>query len=74
MLFGGTLMGNATLIGSTANIVAAGVLERRELGTITFAQWLGPGLLVAILTTVIANLLLLAQLPLMPAVVSSVSH
>lgn len=74
MLFGGTLMGNATLIGSTANIVAAGVLERRELGTITFAQWLGPGLLVAIPTTVVANLLLLAQLPLMPAVVSSVSH
>lgn len=66
MLFGGTLMGNATLIGSTANIVAAGVLERRELGTITFAQWLKPGLLVALTTTILANLLLLAQLPLMP--------
>ena len=67
MLFGGTLMGNATLIGSTANIVAAGILERRELGTITFKQWLAPGLLVAITTTLIANLLLLAQLSLMPA-------
>ncbi|MBI4597809.1 MAG: hypothetical protein HY737_05345 [Candidatus Omnitrophica bacterium] len=66
MLFGGTLMGNATLIGSTANIVAAGLLERRELGTITFAQWLAPGMLVAITTTVVANLLLLAQLSLMP--------
>ena len=66
MLFGGTLMGNATLIGSTANIVAAGLLERRELGTVTFAQWLKPGLTVAILTTVAANLLLLLQLPLMP--------
>ena len=65
MLFGGTLMGNATLIGSTANIVAAGVLERREMGTITFAQWLAPGLIVAILTTVLANALLLLQLPLM---------
>jgi Na+/H+ antiporter NhaD/arsenite permease-like protein len=72
MLFGGTLMGNATLIGSTANIVAAGVLERRELGTITFAQWLKPGMLVAIVTTVLANLLLLAQLPLMPHVVAAV--
>lgn len=67
MLFGGTLMGNATLIGSTANIVAAGLLERREMGTITFKEWLKPGLIVAILTTVLANLLLLAQLSLMPA-------
>jgi len=66
MLMGGTLMGNATLIGSTANIVAAGLLERRKLGEITFAQWLKPGLLVAIPTLVLANLLLLAQLPLMP--------
>lgn len=66
MLFGGTLMGNATLIGSTANIVAAGVLERREMGTITFGQWLAPGMLVAIVATVIANLLILAQLSLMP--------
>ncbi len=69
MLFGGTLMGNATLIGSTANIVAAGVMERRALGTITFAQWLAPGMLVAILTTVLANLLLLAQLSLMPVMI-----
>lgn len=67
MLFGGTLMGNATLIGSTANIVAAGLLERRGMGTITFKEWLKPGLIVAILTTVLANLLLLAQLSLMPA-------
>jgi Na+/H+ antiporter NhaD/arsenite permease-like protein len=66
MLFGGTLMGNATLIGSTANIVAAGVVERRGLGKITFGQWLAPGMLVAIVTTLLANLLLLAQLPLMP--------
>ncbi len=65
-LFGGTLMGNATLIGSTANIVAVGALERRGLGEITFMQWLRPGLLVAIPTMVVANVLLLIQLPLMP--------
>lgn len=65
-LFGGTLMGNATLIGSTANIVAVGALERRGLGEITFMQWLKPGLLVAIPTLVVANVLLLIQLPLMP--------
>jgi len=66
MLMGGTLGGNATLVGSTANIVAAGLLERRKLGEITFRQWLKPGLIVAITTMVIANLLLLAQLSLMP--------
>lgn len=66
MLMGGTLGGNATLIGSTANIVAVGLLERRKLGTITFAQWLRPGLIVAVTTMVIATLLLLVQLPLMP--------
>ena len=66
MLFGSTLLGNLTLIGSTANIVAAGVLERRKLGEITFAQWIKPGALVAIPTLLLANLLLLAQLSLMP--------
>jgi len=66
MLMGGTLMGNATLIGSTANIVAVGVLERREMGEITFAQWLKPGLIVAITSLLIANLLILLQLQLMP--------
>ena len=72
MLMGGTLGGNATLIGSTANIVAAGVLERRALGTITFAEWLKPGLIVAIVTMLLATVLLLAQLSLMPHAVSTV--
>ncbi|MBI4354475.1 MAG: hypothetical protein HY595_04490 [Candidatus Omnitrophica bacterium] len=71
MLMGGTLGGNATLIGSTANIVAAGLLERRELGTITFQQWLKPGMVVAILTMLVALFLVLLQLPLMPSVVSA---
>ena len=71
MLMGGTLGGNATLIGSTANIVAAGVLERREQGEITFAMWLKPGMIVAIATMVVALLLLLVQLPLMPHMVGS---
>jgi Na+/H+ antiporter NhaD/arsenite permease-like protein len=73
MLMGGTLGGNATLIGSTANIVAVGLLERRKLGTITFAQWLKPGLIVAITTLLIATVLLLAQLPLMPRTVSAIA-
>jgi len=72
-LFGCTLMGNLTLIGSTANIVAVGLMERREVGEITFAQWLKPGALVAIPTLLIANLLVLAQLHLMPHTVAAVS-
>ncbi|MBI2175102.1 MAG: hypothetical protein HYU33_07900, partial [Candidatus Omnitrophica bacterium] len=72
MLMGGTLGGNATLIGSTANIVAAGVLERRQMGEITFAQWLKPGLIVAIATMIVATLLILAQLSLMPQTVSPI--
>jgi Na+/H+ antiporter NhaD/arsenite permease-like protein len=70
-LFGCTLMGNLTLIGSTANIVAAGWLERRKLGEVTFAEWLKPGAIVAIPTLLIANLLLLAQLGLMPHAVTA---
>jgi Na+/H+ antiporter NhaD/arsenite permease-like protein len=66
ILFGGTLMGNLTLIGSTANIVAVGVVERQHLGEISFGAWLRPGLIVALPTMILANLLLLIQLPLMP--------
>jgi Na+/H+ antiporter NhaD/arsenite permease-like protein len=71
MLMGGTLGGNATLIGSTANIVAVGLLERRKMGTITFGQWLKPGMTVAIITMLIATALLFAQLSLMPEMAGS---
>jgi len=66
MLFGATFMGNATLIGSTANIVAVGFLERRKKPSPTFGQWLIPGLIVSIPTLIVANILLWLQLPLMP--------
>jgi len=47
-----------------------------ELGHygITFAQWLKPGAIVALPTLAIANLLLLAQLSLMPHAVVAASH
>ncbi len=66
-LFGSTLMGNLTLIGSTANIVAAGLIERRKLGSFSFGAWLKYGFAVAVPGLLIANLLLLAQCPLFPA-------
>jgi Na+/H+ antiporter NhaD/arsenite permease-like protein len=54
LLFGGCLGGNITLVGSTANIVALGILEKEKNIKITFMQWFGVGLTVGIVTTVIS--------------------
>ena len=64
LLFGGTLGGNATMIGSTANVVAIGMLEK-EGHPVRFGRWLGPGLAVTLPTLALAFLLLLLQLPLL---------
>lgn len=64
LLFGGTLGGNATMIGSTANVVAIGMLEKEKY-PVKFSRWLGPGLAVTIPTLILAFVLLLIQLPLM---------
>ncbi len=58
LLFGGTLLGNLTLIGSTANIVALGILERDEKIHLSFVRWLRPGLIVAVPTLALATLIL----------------
>ncbi|MEM3032023.1 MAG: SLC13 family permease [Nitrososphaerota archaeon] len=65
MLFGGTFWGNLTIIGSTANIVAVGMLERRERIHITLRQWIGVGAAITLPTVALALLLLYLQLPLM---------
>ncbi len=61
LLFAGTVAGNATMIGSTANIVAIGMMERQGKGHITFGQWIKPGLLVTLPTLAVALLLILLQ-------------
>ena len=58
MLFGGTFMGNMTVIGSTANIIACGMLERRGHGPVRFADWLKIGIPVSIASMLLATLLL----------------
>lgn len=63
MLFAGTFFGNLTPIGSTANIVALGMLERRKTQRLTMVEWLKPGVLVSFLTLSAAFLLLYLQLP-----------
>lgn len=66
MLFGGTILGNLTVVGSTANIIAVGLLERRENKGISFMEWFWPGLVTAVPSLLLALLLLLAQLSMMP--------
>ena len=66
MLFGGTLYGNLTVIGSTANIVAMGMLEKEYKLHIKFMEWLKPGFIVSTITIAIALFLIHLQIPLMP--------
>ena len=66
MLFGGTLFGNATVIGSTANIVAMGMLEKETGGHIKFMEWAVPGTIVSLVTIFAAMAALYAQFHLMP--------
>jgi Na+/H+ antiporter NhaD/arsenite permease-like protein len=61
MLFGGTFMGNMTVIGSTANIIAVGILEKRGHGTVRFLQWFKIGLIVSIVSMAVAMVLLGVQ-------------
>ena len=66
MLFGGTFMGNMTVIGSTANIIAVGLLEKRGHGTVRFMDWFKIGFIVSIASMAVAMLLLWAQSPWIP--------
>jgi len=61
LLFGACFGGNMTVIGSTANIVAIGALEKQRKRSIGFIAWLKIGLLVSISTLliVLAALLIL---------------
>ncbi|MDM7275428.1 MAG: SLC13 family permease [Thermoprotei archaeon] len=55
MLFAGTMVGNYTPIGSTANIVALGILERRG-EKISFAYWVKYAIVVATVQIIISLL------------------
>ncbi len=54
LLFGACFGGNITVVGSTANIVALGLLEKRGHAHIAFLEWLKIGLVIGALTGVIA--------------------
>jgi len=59
LLFGGCLGGNITLIGSTANIVAIGIVEKEKRIKITFLNWFWVGLSVGLITTLIVMIALI---------------
>jgi Na+/H+ antiporter NhaD/arsenite permease-like protein len=58
-LFGGCFGGNITLVGSTANIVALGILEKEKNTRMTFLRWFWVGLAVGVTTTVVVWIALL---------------
>ena len=67
LLFGACFGGNITMIGSTANIVALGMLEKRYRTRITFLEWFGVGLGAGFVAGFVAWLALLFTSPLMLA-------
>ncbi|MDF7801983.1 SLC13 family permease [Pontiellaceae bacterium B1224] len=66
LLFGACFGGNITLIGSTANIVALGMLEKQAHTGIGFFQWLKIGALSAFIAMLIAWGMLTVMAPYMP--------
>jgi Na+/H+ antiporter NhaD/arsenite permease-like protein len=57
---GGCYFGNLTPIGSTANIVALSLLERRQTQLITFKSWMRISILITIVSTVVAVLYIIS--------------
>ncbi|NYT13409.1 MAG: hypothetical protein GKC01_02735, partial [Candidatus Methanofastidiosa archaeon] len=55
-----------TMVGSTANIVALGILEKRKRYSMSFLKWFWIGLVVGGISTLIANIVLVFLIPYMP--------
>ncbi len=66
LLFGGCFGGNLTMIGSTANVVAVSTYERDTGRTVRFRQWIVPGIIVTIVSMIVATVLLILQISLSP--------
>lgn len=66
LLFGACFGGNITMIGSTANIVALGMLEKHGGHQVSFFQWLKIGALCTVISGAIAVGALLMLAPKMP--------
>ena len=66
LLFGACFGGNITMIGSTANIVALGMLEKRTGEHITFFRWFKIGFVATLLSAAVAVGGVLLLTPRMP--------
>ena len=65
LLFGACFGGNITMIGSTANLVALGMLEKRYRVRANFLEWLKVGLLTGLAACLVAWVCLIFLGPLM---------
>ncbi|MBP8132309.1 MAG: hypothetical protein KA184_22235, partial [Candidatus Hydrogenedentes bacterium] len=74
LLFGACFGGNITMIGSTANIVALGLLEKHSRIGMRFFQWFKVGLISALVACLVAWALLMLVSPLMPEMTPSAAH
>ncbi len=54
LLHGACLGGNITMIGSTANIAAVGLVEKRYWTAVNFFTWLKTGFMVGVLSFLVA--------------------
>jgi len=59
LLFGGVYGGNITMIGSTANIVALGMLEKQFNYHMRFFKWLGIGIAGGVLPMLVGQVWLM---------------
>jgi Na+/H+ antiporter NhaD/arsenite permease-like protein len=55
VLFAGCFGGNLTMVGSTANIVAIGLLEKREHTSLGLKEWIGLGFLISVSTALLGQ-------------------
>jgi Na+/H+ antiporter NhaD/arsenite permease-like protein len=55
ILFAGCFGGNLTMVGSTANIVAIGLLEKRGYPSLSLREWIGLGALVSVSTVLLGQ-------------------
>lgn len=70
LLFGACYGGNITVVGSTANIVASGLLEKHGYHPIKFKDWIKIGALIGLVSGVVAWVMLHFMPPQKPATVS----
>lgn len=66
LLHGACLGGNITMIGSTANIVSLGMMEKRYRTGVNFFAWFKVGILVGLLSCLVAWVGIVSMSPYMP--------